>query len=188
MAQTSGSRIVEETTLESGHLEHLAARIETSDDRSSLEVRTPVTDEAIGAIPACTRDDVAGAVERARSAQNNWEQVTVDERAAIIQRFGDLVLKRREELLDVVQLETGKARHHAVEEILDVPLTCSYYAANGPSILADADRSGAIPLASDATVTYDPVGVVGVISPWNYPLTLAMTDAIPALLAGVEWR
>ncbi len=53
-----------------------------------------------------------------------------------------------------------------------------------PSILADADRSGAVPLASDATVTYDPVGVVGVISPWNYPLTLAMTDAIPALLAG----
>ncbi|WP_019992190.1 succinic semialdehyde dehydrogenase [Natronorubrum tibetense] len=184
MTRTGGSRIVEETTLESGRLERLTARIETPEKRPSLEVRTPVTDEPIGAIPACTADDVAVAVERARSAQTGWERATVDERMAILERFGDLVLKRRGELLDVVQLETGKSRHHALEEILDVPLTCSYYAANGPSILADADRSGAIPLASDATITHDPVGVVGVISPWNYPLTLAMTDAIPALLAG----
>ncbi|MFP8953630.1 succinic semialdehyde dehydrogenase [Natrialbaceae archaeon A-arb3/5] len=184
MERTSGSRIITETTLESGRLERLAARIETAGDRLSLEVRTPVTDDPIGAVPACTTDDVAAAVKRARSAQADWEQATVDERTAILERFGDLVLKRRAELLDVVQLETGKSRQHALEEILDVPLTCSYYAANGPSILADADRSGAIPLASDTTVTYDPVGVVGVISPWNYPLTLAMTDAIPALVAG----
>ncbi|SDQ57744.1 succinic semialdehyde dehydrogenase [Natronobacterium texcoconense] len=184
MEQTSGSQILGATTLESSRLERLAARIETTGDGASLEVRTPVTDEAIGSVPSCTADDAAAAVERARSAQAAWERAPIDERAAILERFGDLVLKRREELLDIVQLETGKARHHAVEEVLDVPLTCSYYAANGSSILADADRSGAVPLASDATVTYDPVGVVGVISPWNYPLTLAMTDAIPALLAG----
>ncbi len=184
MARTLGSRIVEETTLESGHLEQLAARIETAGDRPSLEVRTPVTDETIGAIPACTADDVAVAIEHARSAQADWERTTTDERAAILERFGDLVLKHGAELLDVVQLETGKSRYHALEEILDVSLTCSYYATRGSPILADADRSGAMPLVSDATVTYDPVGVVGVISPWNYPLTLSMTDAIPALLAG----
>ncbi|MCU4799555.1 succinic semialdehyde dehydrogenase [Halobacteria archaeon HArc-gm2] len=184
MAQTIGSRIVQETTLESGYLERLAARIETPGDGASIDVLTPVTDEIIGAIPACTADDVAVAVERARSAQIDWERTADDERAAVLERMGTLVLKHREELLDVVQLETGKSRLHAVEEILDVPLTCSYYAANGSSILADAHRSGAVPLVTDATVTYDPVGVVGVISPWNYPLTLAMTDVIPALFAG----
>ena len=184
MSRTSGSRIVEETTLERERLEQLAARIEAGDERPSLEVRTPFTDEPVGSIPACTPDDVAGVVDRARSAQADWGRATVDQRAAILERVGDLVLNRRGELLDVVQLETGKSRHHALEEVLDVPLTCSYYASNGAAILADADRSGAMPLVSDATVTYDPVGVVGVISPWNYPLTLAMTDAIPALLAG----
>ncbi|AFZ71693.1 succinic semialdehyde dehydrogenase [Natronobacterium gregoryi] len=184
MGQTSGPQIFAETTLAARRLERLSARIEAPGERSSLEVRTPVTDEAIGSVPACTANDVSAAVERARSAQSGWERATIDERAAILERFGDLVLDRREELLDLVQLETGKSRQHAVEEVLDVPLTCSYYAANGVSVLADADRSSAVPLAADATVTYDPVGVVGVISPWNYPLTLAMTDAVPALLAG----
>ncbi|THE66505.1 succinate-semialdehyde dehydrogenase (NADP(+)) [Salinadaptatus halalkaliphilus] len=165
-------------------LETLSARVRTTGNQDEITVRTPITDEPIGSVPACTATDVTTAVERARRAQSNWASRSVAERAAVIERFGDLVAEYREWLLDVVQLETGKARHHALEEVLDVPLTCSYYADEGPSMLADESRSGAIPLASDATVSYDPLGVVGVISPWNYPLTLAMTDTIPALLAG----
>ncbi|AXR82631.1 succinic semialdehyde dehydrogenase [Natrarchaeobaculum sulfurireducens] len=184
MSRTTDPPVVGETCLSPGQLEVLTRHIKTTGDRSSIPVRTPITDDEIGSVPACTAEDVASAVDRARTAQTAWAATPVDERAAIVERLGDRVLKRRDQLLDIVQLETGKARHHALEEVLDVPLTCSYYATNGPELCADEPRSGAVPLAADATVTYEPVGVVGVISPWNYPLTLALTDAIPALLAG----
>lgn len=184
MSQTTEPTVLGETTVSSELLERLTARIETSGDRPSIEVRTPVSDAVVATVPACSTDDVAAAVDRAREAQSAWADRSVEERAAVLERFGDLVADHRETLLDIVQLETGKARHHALEEVLDVPLTCSYYAENGPAVIADEGRSGAVPFASDAEVTYDPLGVVGVISPWNYPLTLAMTDAVPALLAG----
>ncbi|MFP9190243.1 succinic semialdehyde dehydrogenase [Natronosalvus vescus] len=166
-------------------LEEITGRVSTdAPEREPITVTAPATDEPIGQIPRCTDDDVAAAVSRAQAAQSEWIEFDPAERAAILEDFGDLVLERREELLDLVQLETGKARAHAVEELLDVPTTCSYYASRAESILADQTRDGAFPLATDATVTKKPVGVVGVISPWNYPLTLSITDAVPALLAG----
>ena len=178
------SSVYGDTRLSSAVLETLTARVETTSDRQPLPVRTPITGDGIGSVPACVSEDIASAVERARRAQAEWGQEPFDSRAAVLERFGDVVVDRREMLLDLVQLETGKARHHALEEVLDVPLTCSYYAENGATVLAETKRSGAIPMATDATVTYEPVGVVGVIAPWNYPLNLVMTDAIPALLAG----
>jgi len=60
---------------------------------------------------------------------------------------------------------------------------CGYLAETAPGVLADERRAGVAPGMTTATVTY-PVGVVGVISPWNYPLTLSMADALPALVAG----
>jgi succinate-semialdehyde dehydrogenase/glutarate-semialdehyde dehydrogenase len=175
--------VSDRTSLSSEMLSGLSARVETDSDRS-ITVRTPVTDDAIGAVPDMAPDEVAEAVERAREAQTDWAARSVESRAAVVERFADLVVAHREELLDVVQLETGKARHHAVEELLDVPTASSYYARNGPEMLAESGRSTALPIATTATVTYEPVGVVGVISPWNYPLTLSMADAIPALVAG----
>ncbi|ELZ08429.1 succinic semialdehyde dehydrogenase [Halovivax asiaticus JCM 14624] len=191
MTSSMGSTPVSDTGLSPARFERLAecvggstGRADGSTEHQSIAVRTPISDEAIGTIPAYESADVAAAVERARRAQSSWAAMPVEDRAAVIERFGDLVAANRDELLDIVQLETGKARHHALEEVVDVPLTCSYYASAGPGAIADDRRSAPIPLASSATVTRDPVGVVGVISPWNYPLTLSMTDAIPALLAG----
>ena len=157
---------------------------DASDDPASIDVVAPATAESIGSVPACDADDVADAVDRARTAQREWAETPVTERAAVIDRFGDLVLDRREELLDILQLETGKSRQTAVEELFDVPTGCTYLAAEAPSVLAEERRTGVIPGLTTATVTYEPVGVVGVISPWNYPLTLSMADALPALVAG----
>jgi succinate-semialdehyde dehydrogenase/glutarate-semialdehyde dehydrogenase len=157
---------------------------DAADERDAIDVVAPATTERIGSVPACDGDDVADAVERARAAQLEWAETPATERAAVIDRFGDLVHEHREELLDILQVETGKSRRTAVEELFDVPIGCTYLAEETPDALADERRNGVVPGLTTATVTYEPVGVVGVISPWNYPLTLSMADALPALAAG----
>jgi len=91
---------------------------------------------------------------------------------------------RSVELLDLVHEENGKSRLNAFEELMDTALSAAYYAQNAPRLLASRSRVGAIPVLTTAYERYRPKGVVGIISPWNYPLTLAVSDAIPALLAG----
>ena len=99
-------------------------------------------------------------------------------------RLAELVLDRQAELLDVIQLENGKARRHAFEEIIDVAQVCRYYARTAPALLRPRRRAGALPVLTQTWEYRHPKGLVGVISPWNYPLTLGITDALPALLAG----
>src|SRR6056297_1323816 len=86
------------------------------DERDEIPVEAPATGEQIGAIPACTDEDVAAATERAREAQDDWAERPIEERVAVIDRFHDLLLDRREDVLDLVQVETGKSRRDAVEE------------------------------------------------------------------------
>jgi succinate-semialdehyde dehydrogenase/glutarate-semialdehyde dehydrogenase len=186
-ADTSGaSALFDATRLSPDRLAGLADRAgaEDADSGESITVRAPATDNPIGTVPDSQAEDVAKSVERARAAQADWATTPVADRAAVIERVGDLVLARRDRLLDLLQLETGKARSDGLEEFLDVTLACSYYASRGPSMLADESRTPAVPGATAARVTYDPVGVVGAISPWNYPVTLAVAEAIPAIMAG----
>ncbi|MFC4451597.1 succinic semialdehyde dehydrogenase [Halorussus aquaticus] len=162
----------------------LATSVRTEADRPAIPVEAPYTGDRIGTVPACTPADVSASVERARAAQSAWADRDAAERAAIVRRFHDLVLDRRDELLDVTQLESGKSRIDAFEEVLDVATTARYYAYRAADYLEPSRRKGAVPLLTRTTVHRRPVGVVGVVSPWNYPLTLAVSDAIPALLAG----
>lgn len=106
------------------------------------------------------------------------------ELARIFLRYHDVVLARQSELLDAIQKETGKARGHAFEEVLDVALTSRYYARTAAKALKTQRRKGGLPLLIRAAVEHDPIGVVGMITPWNYPLSLTISDAIPALFAG----
>ena len=106
------------------------------------------------------------------------------ERARIIERFRELVIARREFLMDVAQAETGKARSDAQEEVVDILLNARYYARNAPRLLASQRAQGLLPGVTKTIVHHVPKGVVGVISPWNYPMTLSISDAVPALLAG----
>lgn len=152
--------------------------------RSSISVTAPFTGQQLGTVPAGTARDVHRAVERARSAQSAWAARPMADRVAALDRFAQLVRRTRTELLDLVQLETGKAREHALAEWTDVIATAGYYADNAGRITASERRSGAFPFVTETTVHHDPIGVVGVIAPWNYPLTLAISDALPALAAG----
>ncbi|WP_137286102.1 succinic semialdehyde dehydrogenase [Halorussus salinisoli] len=167
-----------------GSLSRLASSVPTEGDRPEIPVEAPYSGETIGTIPAGTPADVSAAVERAREAQRAWADRGVSDRAEVVRRFHDLVLDRRAELLDVTQLETGKARIDAFEEVLDVATNARHYAHRAEDYLAPSRRKGALPFLTRTTVHHHPVGVVGVVSPWNYPLTLAVSDALPALLAG----
>lgn len=150
----------------------------------AITVTAPAVAEPIGEIPAVSPSAVSAAIERARDAQPAWAAQSPAERSAVLDRFADLVEEHKEALLDLIQLETGKARKHAAEELLDPITNADYYAEELPSLVASVRRRPAFPLVTSAHVEYDPVGVVGIISPWNYPLGLSFVDAIPALAAG----
>ena len=124
------------------------------------------------------------AVTRARSAFPNWSQTTVRHRAAIARRFGELVLANRDRILDAIQADTKKSRSNALDEILDVVGLCAYYARKSPSILKSRRRAGAVPVLTKTIERHVPIGVVGIITPWNYPFTLPASDLIPAIVAG----
>jgi succinate-semialdehyde dehydrogenase/glutarate-semialdehyde dehydrogenase len=113
-----------------------------------------------------------------------WEQVPVRERAAVLLRFHDLVLQRQGEVLDLIQLETGKARLHAHEEVQAVAVAARHYGRKAPSYLRPKRHAGAMPTLTKVTELRHARGVVGQIAPWNYPLELSVGDALPAFVAG----
>ncbi|NUS01074.1 MAG: succinate-semialdehyde dehydrogenase (NADP(+)) [Nonomuraea sp.] len=148
------------------------------------EITAPFTGEPLAELPISTADDVRLAYERARAAQAEWAARPAAARARPFLLLHDAILDRRDEILDIVQNETGKARKHAFEEVLDVAGCSLYHARRAPGLLAPRGRKGIFPGATRVAELRQPKGVVALISPWNYPLSLGVTDAVPALLAG----
>lgn len=123
-------------------------------------------------------------VIQAREAQRTWSRVPVEQRAALARRFAALVYRNQDEVLDSIQSETHKNRLSAFEEAVDAAQLAHFYGRRGPGLLRARRRRGAIPFLTKAVEHHRPVGVVGVITPWNYPFTLPASDVIPALIAG----
>jgi len=167
-----------------GLLDRLASRAVTAGSRELLAVEMPATGNILGHVPRGTADDVAAAADAARRAQRDWRRQPATERSKVLLRFATLLLDRQDEVLDLIQLENGKARRHAFEEIIDVAQVSRYYARSAPRYLQPHRRAGAFPALTQTWEHHHPKGVVGVISPWNYPLTLGISDALPALAAG----
>ncbi|MDX3803660.1 succinic semialdehyde dehydrogenase [Streptomyces sp. AK04-3B] len=145
---------------------------------------TPFTGEKLADLPESTPEDVLKAYEAARAAQAVWAKTPVRERAAVLLRFHDLVLERQAEVLDLIQLETGKARLHAHEEVQAVAIAARHYGRKAPFYLRPKRHAGAVPTLTKVTELRHPRGVVGQIAPWNYPLELSVGDALPAFVAG----
>jgi succinate-semialdehyde dehydrogenase/glutarate-semialdehyde dehydrogenase len=165
-------------------LKNLAGHVHAADPGRQREITNAMTGEPLGHVPHCTRADVESAAHRARAVQAEWASRPISERAAVLLRFHDLVLRRQDEVLDLIQLENGKARRHAFEEILDVCITARYYANTAARYLRPKRRQGVQLALTEVWEHHHPKGLVGIISPWNYPLTLGISDAIPALVAG----
>lgn len=174
------------TGLRPGRMEtdRLATRIAVAPGRERKTITSPLTGEVIGEVPLGTEDDVAAAVAESRRVQRRWAQTPLKERAAVLLRYHDLVLEHQDELLDLIQAENGKARVWAFEEIMDQAVTARYYARLAPRALRPTPRLSAMPGLISTREHHVPKGVIGVISPWNYPLVLATSDALAALVAG----
>lgn len=142
------------------------------------------TGKPLTTIPVGTAADVEAAFAEARAAQTDWAKRPVIERAAVIRRYRDLVIENREFLMDLLQAEAGKARWAAQEEIVDLIANANYYARVCVDLLKPRKAQPLLPGIGKTTVCYQPKGVVGVISPWNYPMTLTVSDSVPALVAG----
>ncbi len=166
-------------------MERLRRRIALADPhREMAPVLAPFTGGVIGTIPVGVPADVNEAIRRARQAQGGWAARRASSRGSVLVRFHDLLLARREEALDLIQLESGKARLHALEEILDTALVARHYGLRAAKYLRVRRRAGALPGLTVTREYRQPVGVVGIISPWNFPLILGITDALAALAAG----
>ncbi|SDS40350.1 succinate-semialdehyde dehydrogenase / glutarate-semialdehyde dehydrogenase [Nocardioides scoriae] len=146
--------------------------------------RTPLTGQPLASVPQSGEADVEEAFARARRAQQAWSRTPLAERAAVLMRLHDLVLDRQDEILDLICWESGKARKDAFDEPLHIALTARYYGRTAKAHLATSRRAGVVPGLTRIDVNRVPKGVVGIISPWNYPFTMALCDGLPALLAG----
>lgn len=169
--------------IDPGLTDRLARRVLATSGQTQA-CRTPATGGVLGRLPVSSAADVQAAYGDARAAQRRWGATPIRERAAILLRYHDLVLQHQDELLDLIQLESGKARLHAFWEIIDVAGICRHYARKAESYLAPKRHTGAIPLLTRTQELRHPKGVVGIVAPWNYPLSMSITDALPALMAG----
>ncbi|MFT4288111.1 succinic semialdehyde dehydrogenase [Nocardioides sp.] len=170
-------------SLEPEYVATLTSRL-TATSGETKEVRSPVDGAPLAHIPQSSEEDVVEAFARARRAQEKWARTPYDRRKALLLRLHDLVLDRQEEILDLIVLESGKARKHAFDEPIHIALTARYYGQTLDAHLASERKLGVLPALTRVDVNHVPKGVVGIISPWNYPFTMALCDGLAAIAAG----
>lgn len=135
-------------------------------------------------LPQSTAGDVETAFSAARIAAKSWARAGFAARRTVLLRAHDLLLDRADSLVGITHLETGKTRGQALEEVLIAASATRYNALSARTVLRGRRRRAGLPALTRAMVRYQPKGVVGVITPWNYPLSLAALDVIAALAAG----
>jgi acyl-CoA reductase-like NAD-dependent aldehyde dehydrogenase len=158
-----------------------------ADAADTIAVENPATGQVIANLAACTPEQLEEMAARARLAQPGWEALGFEGRRKVLRRMQKWVLDNAERFLDTLVSETGKTREDAaLAELGYAASAFGFWAKNAPKYLADEKIKTASPflLGRKIIVRYEPVGLVGVIGPWNYPFTNTVGDAIPALAAG----
>ncbi len=170
--------------LDASMVAELARGIVAEEGAERRLVLTPLSGLPLAEIPLSTIRDVGCAVQQARAALRVWSSFGHRRRAAVMLGFHDRLLAARDEVLDLIQLETGKTRANAFEEVAEVANMARYYARSATRLLTPKRIRGVVPVLGAATERRLPRGVIGIITPWNYPFALSLGEAIAALLAG----
>jgi acyl-CoA reductase-like NAD-dependent aldehyde dehydrogenase len=153
---------------------------------AQMEVINPATGAPIATVPIDSPRAVAATVARVRAAQPAWEELGIEGRYRWLGRLRDWLLDNTERVLDTMQAETGKVRADASNEPAYLADLINFYGTRAAKFIGEERVRPHTPLlaAKKLRVQYRPHRVVGIISPWNFPLMLALGDAIPALQAG----
>jgi acyl-CoA reductase-like NAD-dependent aldehyde dehydrogenase len=155
---------------------------------ATIPVENPATGEVIGEIPIMGADEIAELAARARAAQPGWEALGFDGRGKVLRRAQKWMLDNAERIIGVVVSEAGKTHEDAQLADYGYPLSAlGFWAKHAPKYLADErvpSWNNPISVGKKLVIRYAPIGVVGVIGPWNYPITNNFGDCIPALAAG----
>jgi acyl-CoA reductase-like NAD-dependent aldehyde dehydrogenase len=154
----------------------------------TIGVENPATGQIITTVPLLGPDDVAQMVSRARDAQPGWESMGFDGRGKVLRRAQKWMVDNVDRIIDVVSSETGKTYEDA--QLADYGYTVAalgFWAKEAPKYLEDdhvPSWNNPVVAGKKLVIRYAPVGVVGVIGPWNYPIANSCGDCIPALAAG----
>jgi acyl-CoA reductase-like NAD-dependent aldehyde dehydrogenase len=152
-----------------------------------LESFSPLTGELVGAVDTLTPAAVQKVVDDVASVQPAWAELRLSDRAAYMRRAADVLLESIDDLAELLTIEQGKPRTESYTmELLPTIDALHWIADNGPKILADEkiSMSQAILLSKSSHFSYEPIGVVGVIAPWNYPWSIPFGEVAIALMAG----
>lgn len=149
-----------------------------------LEFINPATLEKFGQVAVTPLPEITAAMEALRQAAPPWASQPLSQRIRVLRRFQALLIDERDEISRVVSQDTGKSRQDALIEVLILADYLQAYLKYAPRWLRSHPVSSGLYLTKRATVEYRPYGVVLVLSPWNYPLMLALAPVLAALLAG----
>src|SRR5436309_7927392 len=147
-----------------------------------MDILNPATAEVIEQVPAGTAEDVDAAVERAKAALPGWLESTPAERAEILLKLADLIDANADELARIESRNVGKPLSHVREELPMCSDNLRFFA--GAARLLEGKAAGEYMRGYTSMIRREPIGVVGGITPWNYPLMMAVWKFAPALAAG----
>ncbi|HEY6243991.1 MAG TPA: aldehyde dehydrogenase family protein [Pyrinomonadaceae bacterium] len=156
-------------------------------DQSQIIKRDPANGEEIGRVPLLGSVQVLDAVNRARAAQPSWASLSYRQRGQVISRAREIVLRDLESIAKLISQETGKPKAEAISmEVVPTLDLMHYFAVNTAKILKpnriDLGQYGLMRRSSK--IIYKPLGVVGIISPWNFPWATPLDEVVMALMAG----
>lgn len=147
-----------------------------------FESLNPATGDVIGKACLAGNEEVTEAVKEAKLAQESWKKTDISERAKILAKTGDELLKRSQEISNLITMEMGRPLFESNIEVRKTSEMVKYFANEGKTFL-EGDEIPINPHNFSFT-RFEPVGVVGIIKPWNYPLLLPFWAIAPALIAG----
>src|SRR5688572_13381108 len=148
--------------------------------REATSVLSPVTEEVVATVPAATPEETDAAIARAAAAFEAWRAVTPGDRGRLLRRFASIVDEHIEELAQLEVRNSGHTIGNARWEAGNVRDVLAYYSAAPERLVGQQ-----IPVPGGMNVTFhEPLGVVGVIVPWNFPMPIAGWGFAPALAAG----
>lgn len=151
----------------------------------TLKKTNPATGEVIAEVPCTPAAEVAGLVQRARAAQKAWGAMSAQERGKRVRKMAAALTAHGQEVVELVSQETGKPQLEAtLNELFNAAMKAHYFGKNAHCILKPKSIPLAVYLHRRSYVTYAPRGVIGIISPWNFPLAIPFGDTVMALAAG----